>query len=752
MTLSSPNIVGCLSPLSRAVRLTGQIPGAEVEVQKNGAMIAKAVATSFDEVFNFDLGASIATGDKITATQSLSGDTSPPTPVPLEVQRVTPPFAGHRFISHIYRCGVSLFVGGIVPGAEIHLSVGAVDLGSATSVDGGAVVNLKSPIGSNQVIEARQVVSGTAGPVVPSPPADDPPQLANFRIEDPLACAPGIMAHGVVDAAEVLVRTDAANPATERDFKVPVRDQYLALPALKAGQKLLVQEVMRRCELKGAEQQYVVQPMSFASKPVIVGPLCAGTVRVLVKKVFPGAALVAKQGSTIVGQSVAYAEDVEIWTSPLAGGQDLIVTASLCGASTDSYGEAVDAAPATIDPCTIVEPLMDCSMQLWVTGAHAGGLLGAFSDHVGQISEWVRAPAAEAVIDLVSALVKGHKIRVVQIACGSAPADSTNTPTVSALAGLPAPVLESPVFADRPYIRAMHAAPGALVQLYSRETGYVSEAVANFKGEAALPRTGLASSVVAGMHVFARQIMCDQISGFSEPVQEVIDRTPYTPVIVSPMVHAVAAPHRPSLTWSDPGTGTIHEATQFLVQLSTPDHPYYDAWVVNEVVTAHSYALTKDLNYGAKYIWQVTAALGDPGFEVRSKPGMSDFTVEGAPTPPPPPPTPGFSKALIYNCSTDHRSIDVYKRDITAGEALTFIQTLGTSYDDWGTCPGIGAEPLTIDLVDGHFMQIVFVDSEMIGCMDENGGVDPERSSCQRDVRVLLGKASGPMTPPIIVP
>jgi hypothetical protein len=728
----------------------GQIPGAQVEVQKNGATIAKAVAASFDQVFNFDPGASVGPGDKITATQSLGGDSSPPTPIPLEVQRLSPPFTGHRFISHIYKCGVSVFMGGIVPGAEIQLNVGAVDLGSATSVDGGAVVNLKSPIGANQVIEARQVVSGAPGPVVSSPPADDPPPLINFRAEDPLACAPGVMVHGVVDGAEVLVRTDASDPATERDFKVPVQDQYLSLPALKAGQKLLIQEIMRRCELKGPELPYVVQPMRFASKPVIVGPLCAGTVRVLLTKVFPGALLVAKQGTTVVGQSVAYAEDVEIWTDPLAGGVDLVISASLCGASADSYGEAVDAAPATIDPCTIVDPLVDCSMQLWVKDAHPGGLLAAFSDQMGQISEWVRAPAAEALIDLVSPLVKDHKIHVVQIACGSEPVNSTNAPTVKALAGLPAPILESPVFADRPYIRAGHAAPGALVQLYSRETGYISQAIADYKGEATLPRIGLASSVNAGMHVFARQIMCDQISPFTEPAQEVVDRTPLMPVIVSPAVHALGVPHRPTLSWSDPGAGTVHEATEFLVQLSTPEHPLYDAWVVNEVVTAHSYGLTKDLANSTKYIWQVTAALGDPGFEVRSKPGMSDFTVEAQPVPTPPPPPPAYSKAVLYNCSAEYRSVDVYKRDVTAGEDLTLVQTIGTGYDEWGTCPGIGAEPLVIDLVDGHNMQIVFVDSGLIGCVDENGDVNPERPSCQRDVRVLLGKTGGPIATIIV--
>ncbi len=745
MTLSAPKIVGGVSTISTSVRLQGQIPGADVFVSRNGAPIGRKVANSFDEVFPFEPGTVLDPDDKITARQELGGDASGETPLPTKVQRLVPPHGGHRFISHVYRCGTSLFLGGIVPGAEVRLNVGAIPHGSAVSVDGGAVVELTSATGNGAVIEARQVIAGAPGPVVQSPPADEPPPLINFFVDDPRACAPGIIVRGGVDGAEVLVRTDAGDPASQRTFKVPVRNPpLLPLPALVQGQRITVQEVMRRCDLEGPVIERTVLPMVFERRPVIEGPLCAGLTRISLSAVVTGAMLVVRQGAIIVGQQVAYADKVDVWVSALAGGVDVLVNESLCGASIDSFPERVDPAPAIIEPCRIREPLVDCGMRVWIQNVHPGALVAAFSDQRGQISEWVRIPGKDGMVELVSALQAGHAITVVQVACGGAPVDSANRPTVLPVPALARPRLEHPVFLDRPYVRASDVQPGALVQLYAREYGYISQAIADWKGEAALPGHGLAISLFPGWHVFARQILCDRISPVSEPFEEVIDRTPLTPVIVAPPVGGTGVAKRPQLRWSDPGAGSVRAAQKYLVELTTPDHPLYDARVFAEVVTATDYTPAQDLAESGKFIWQVTANVGDPGFETRSAPAKGSFQVAAPPPPPPPPQPQGFSNAFLYNCNTDHRSVVIYKRDATLNEPWQLVQTLGAQYDSSGMCPGGGAAPVKIELTDGHWHQIVAVDKENLGCADEGEEGDPDTLACRRDTITVLGKKEGP--------
>ena len=185
MSLSPPVIMGLLSEASDSIRLTGQVPGGTIFVFRNDVdQIATHHANSFDEVYAFDPGVVLAAGDRIGVEQEVGGERSfrTPTTTQLKVQRLKPPFSGHRFISHVYRCGKSLFLGGLVPGGEVQLSVAGSPRGTSKSVDGGAVVRLTIATNPNEQVEARQVVKGAVGPTVISYLADEPPQLNNFFV------------------------------------------------------------------------------------------------------------------------------------------------------------------------------------------------------------------------------------------------------------------------------------------------------------------------------------------------------------------------------------------------------------------------------------------------------------------------------------------------------------------------------------------------------------------------------------------
>ena len=124
MSLCAPNVVGALSPLSTSVRLCNQIVNADVVIYRNGTPIGRQTAVASDQIFDFFPGTTLNAGDSVTASQELNGDASPQTPVPTQVQHLTPPFSGHRFVSHVYQCGTSLFLAGIVPGADFTLTPG----------------------------------------------------------------------------------------------------------------------------------------------------------------------------------------------------------------------------------------------------------------------------------------------------------------------------------------------------------------------------------------------------------------------------------------------------------------------------------------------------------------------------------------------------------------------------------------------------------------------------------------------------
>ena len=110
------------------------------------------------------------------------------------------------------------------------------------------------------------------------------------------------------------------------------------------------------------------------------------------------------------------------------------------------------------------------------------------------------------------------------------------------------------------------------------------------------------------------------------------------------------------------------------------------------------------------------------------------------PTPTHPPPSKPtttstkYSKVQIYNCHANHRALDIRMRDLSAGEDYQSVVTLAAQYDENGFCPGAGSTPTEIALTDKHAYEIVALDSEMPGCIINDGDpVDPHNANCWRE-------------------
>jgi hypothetical protein len=71
------------------------------------------------------------------------------------------------------------------------------------------------------------------------------------------------------------------------------------------------------------------------------------------------------------------------------------------------------------------------------------------------------------------------------------------------------------------------------------------------------------------------------------------------------------------------------------------------------------------------------------------------------PEPPEPPEPPKASSIVLYNCHSDYQTLAIWVWDQTADTDWKQMGTLDSQWDDWGTCPVVGA-PFTMELEDEH--------------------------------------------------
>jgi hypothetical protein len=127
-----------------------------------------------------------------------------------------------------------------------------------------------------------------------------------------------------------------------------------------------------------------------------------------------------------------------------------------------------------------------------------------------------------------------------------------------------------------------------------------------------------------------------------------------------------------------------------------------------------------------------------------SKKQSGRTTVEECPPkddrPPPQPAT--FSELHLFNCSTDRRTVHIWRKDLASGGAWESLGTQGHQYDESGNCPPIGAAPFRVELpVDGHVYLVRAIDPELTGCT----GNDPDAGACARfSTKLQANSMSGP--------
>ncbi|HKV41109.1 MAG TPA: hypothetical protein VJX67_18020, partial [Blastocatellia bacterium] len=87
MPLLSPIVVGPISECNSTIRVRGQNIGATVQLFQSGipTPVGEGIATWSDQPFPLKAGAQLVAGASITATQIASGETSQPSPSPIQI-------------------------------------------------------------------------------------------------------------------------------------------------------------------------------------------------------------------------------------------------------------------------------------------------------------------------------------------------------------------------------------------------------------------------------------------------------------------------------------------------------------------------------------------------------------------------------------------------------------------------------------------------------------------------------------------
>jgi len=382
MPLCTPDIQGPVSVLSTDIRVTGQLSGATVRISsigQNPRLIAHGVASSGDQRFPLDTGVILDAKDQLIAIQSMGSETSPPTPADFAVAVQPLPQSASEvspvaFETHLYECGQYVWISGAVPGAPVKVLDQANQnfvYGSGFSQEGDAHLTLKTVLPSSKTVLGAQELPNLQG-LTPTPatadalppgarPSPAPPVMAPPL----LACQPSVLVSAVYDGATVTLdhkggESDVYDFDTDTAWAI-LPNPLTAGDTLASRQDFIGPAAGGGCNIRGQELSppMPVGPAQSPSTPVL-GPICAGTTKIPVANLAPGALVtLTVDGEPWLGQVPPDAISYSFTVDPVKGGQ-VKAKQTLCGidsgealASVDPH-EVITVPPTLLDPCTLV--------------------------------------------------------------------------------------------------------------------------------------------------------------------------------------------------------------------------------------------------------------------------------------------------------------------------------------------------------------------------------------------------------------
>lgn len=520
MLLLAPRVIGPLSECSSRVRVQGQLSGSDVKVFADGALVATGTASSANQSFALSGGVSLAPGAMVTATQTVGVETSPTSPEPVEVQARPPQIGQVGFHSQLLVCGRCIWLEGLVPGANVEVSVGGVVRGTGSSEFGDARLGISPAIAVGEILEAQQTACGQGGPVTQGPlpgtatPDEGHGRLPKPKVESPLrACKKGVVVSDVLHGATVtLQRSGGPNLVSCFDASAL---RFGVNPALVEGETLTAVQEFPDCKTKSsAADPVAVGPAEPIPAPTVASPLCAGGTTVTLSGLEFGALVEILVNGSLLGQAEAPHEGTfDFPVPPLPGNRVVTARQSLCGKWSDlSNAVLIDPAPGALPTPKIPGPLFECAGVVHVENLHPGTRVYVYSQQLGAPIGEAQVYENEADVTVAPLLMKGDEIFAVQRGCGLVSSKSA-TVVVKDLEELGPPTVVSPLYTCSTSVRVDDLVPGARVDVYVN--GVFRGTAASGTDTVGVPITG---SLAVGDQVQARQRLCGLVSALGRAV------------------------------------------------------------------------------------------------------------------------------------------------------------------------------------------------------------------------------------------
>jgi len=548
MALFPPQVIVPLSECSSQIHLQGQLTHSVVIVLADGVEIAGGEATGPDQWFQLRPGARLAPGAKITAVQDLGGERSAPSPDPVIVQ-ARPRQPGPAIFDprqHLWVGAQCIRLIGMVPGATVTVE-SLEGIYTAQADDGTAVVGRK-PLAPEEIMKAHQTACGTDGPPNLSvKPEQLPPGLYSTRLSLPLsACQTQVTVEQAAEGGIVFIERQSETLSA----CFPISNEFLDLDIpLQEHEDLHLQVEVPGATGPGDAGHYQVGPQP--PEPAIVGHLCAGATRILIRGLTRRQQVSLLQDGNNLGTFESPGSSYAVPVPPLTPGAHFRIQYEFCGMTNITKQEwVVEAAPASITvPVIPAGSLTECSTSVLVTRVEAGAYLQIFSEQLGgQIGDGF-AMASSAVISVAPALSTDDKLIARQSACGHV---NHSGPTgVLALGDLPLPIIQPPPIEGARSVTVTQVVPGAAVDLY----------VNGFAGSAVAESTSVVVPILAGhpelilnQKVNAQQRLCTVTS-----VGPTVDVQPMPPNIVlfQAMPQEIEPGQSSTLAWQTFGADTV---------------------------------------------------------------------------------------------------------------------------------------------------------------------------------------------------
>lgn len=527
MSLIAPTVASVVSECSKFVYVTGQFSGSTIKIFKNGAtQIGQGVAASATMWVNITPGTILVQGDLITATQTVGPDTSPQSPVPVDVQGIPNNPPAPIFKTHLYGCASCLYLGGMVPGADYKVigqnAVTQADelRAAGNTAAGEAHVGLNQALWNGEKLKSAYDSCGKQSGTATSQPAEHYAlnQLPSPTINEPLfKCDTNVYGQDFVPGASATMRREQGAVLVQQSEQCSLGQvNFTATPVLDTGETVIMWQEFKgkdNCARKSSNSATAtVKDPALIEPPQVLSPLCAGGVIITLTKLRPGATVIIfHDGKQYEGESAGLGPQ-DFMVEPLTGGKDVHAVMKHCGITTgDSNYVMVNVEVAPINPPVLQDPLFSCTDIVHVSSIHPGALVKVFSTSIGLIGQAV-VYADQADILVTPGLMDGDTVFAVQSGCGMTSGQS-NVVEVKKPGQLKPPTVTVPLYDCGSSVGVTGVVPGAIVEVYVN---------AGFAGQATFGTTDgsvtLNSALHKGDKVKARQRLCDNISDFSVEV------------------------------------------------------------------------------------------------------------------------------------------------------------------------------------------------------------------------------------------